>query len=165
MKEDLKNTLVTFYEAFQQLDAEKMVGLYHPDVEFEDPAFGKLQGERAMNMWRMLCQSQKGKDFLVNFQVVEADLDKAQVNWEAFYHFSRSGRKVHNKVRATLVFKDGLIVKHLDHFNLYSWSKQALGLKGFLLGHTSFFKKKLHQQTNRLLDDFERRQAGEDADE
>jgi hypothetical protein len=51
--------------------------------------------------------------------------------------------------------KEGLIIKHLEDFNLYSWSKQALGLKGFLLGNTSFFKNQLNQQTNKLLDDFD----------
>jgi ketosteroid isomerase-like protein len=158
----MSNTIEQFYEAFHHLDAEKMVNLYHPDIEFEDPAFGKLKGERAKNMWRMLCRSQKGKDFRISYTISHFEYEKAHANWEAFYTFSQTGRKVHNRISASFILKDGLIIKHVDDFNLYAWSKQAMGLKGFLLGNTSFFKKKLHQQTNKLLDDFERKYASQE---
>lgn len=151
----MKNTVEQFYEAFHNLDAEEMVRLYHPEIEFEDPAFGKLKGERAKNMWRMLCSSQKGKDFKTSYSLAHFDSENANAHWEAFYTFTQTGRKVHNKVYASFILKDGLIIKHVDDFNLYTWSKQALGLKGLLIGYTSFFKKKLQEQTNKLLDAFE----------
>lgn len=147
-----------FYTAFTNLEAEKMVSCYHPEVIFHDPAFGELKGERVKNMWRMLCHSQKDKDFKVTFKVLSSDDHYAQVHWEAFYTFSQSGRKVHNIISANFDFKEGLIIKHTDNFNLYRWSQQALGLKGYLLGFTSFFQNKLQQQTNRLLDKFENKQ-------
>ena len=54
------NELITkFYESFTNLDAEGMASCYHPEIVFEDPAFGKLEGSRAANMWRMLCESQQ----------------------------------------------------------------------------------------------------------
>ena len=56
-----------FYESFQKLDSNGMVDCYHQDIVFEDPAFGILKGERAKNMWRMLCENQKGKDFKLLF--------------------------------------------------------------------------------------------------
>lgn len=59
----MKNIIENFYEAFANLDAETMVSYYHDDIVFEDPAFGILKGNRAKNMWRMLCESQKNKDF------------------------------------------------------------------------------------------------------
>jgi limonene-1,2-epoxide hydrolase len=152
----MRNTIDKFYQAFHNLDAEKMVSLYHPDIEFEDPAFGKLKGERAKNMWRMLCHSLTGKDFRISYNVSYFECENANANWEAFYTFSQTGNKVHNKISASFILKDGLIIKHLDDFDLYDWSKQAMGLKGFLLGNTSFFKKKLNQRTNKLLDNFER---------
>jgi ketosteroid isomerase-like protein len=151
----MENIIEQFYDAFQNLDAEKMISLYHPEIVFEDPAFGKLKGKRAENMWRMLCCSQKGKDFRISYNISHYDHKNAKANWEAFYTFSKTGRKVHNKISASFVMKEGLIIKHLEDFNLYSWSKQALGLKGFLLGNTSFFKNQLNQQTNKLLDDFD----------
>jgi limonene-1,2-epoxide hydrolase len=155
----MKNIIEEFYEAFSNLDAENMVKYYHPDVVFQDPAFGELKGARAKNMWRMLCHSQKGKGFKVKYNVIDFNTNKSNAEWEAFYTFSQTGRKVHNKISASFVIENGLIVEHIDKFNLYSWSKQAMGIKGFLLGNTSFFRNKLQQKTNSLLNKFEEKQA------
>jgi len=146
-----------FYEAFKNLDAEGMAACYHDDIVFEDPAFGILKGEKAKNMWRMLCGSQKkGNDaFVVEYSNIEASNDKGSAHWEAHYNFSQTGRKVHNIIDAEFEFKDGKIIRHTDTFDLHAWSKQALGLKGMLLGWTSFFKGKLQQQTNGMLRKFE----------
>ena len=149
----------SFYSAFKALDSEKMVSFYHPDIEFEDPAFGKLKGEKANNMWRMLIESQQGQDFLVEFSNVKEDNENASAKWEAHYIFSKTGRKVHNRIEAEFKLKDGLIIKHTDIFDLHGWAKQALGFKGLLLGGSAFFKKKLNGQTNYLLQKFEERRV------
>lgn len=149
--------ITEFYAAFSRLDAEAMAACYHKDITFEDPAFGTLKGEKAGNMWRMLCQSQKGKDFVVTFSDVTATGGKGSALWEAKYTFSKTGRKVHNKIRAEFEFADGKIIKHTDQFDLKKWAKQAMGLKGALLGGTGFFKKKLHEQTNGMLAKFEKK--------
>ena len=106
-------------------------------------------------MWRMLCHSQKDKDFKVLFYDIESNTNTGTAKWEAFYTFSKTGRKVHNKISAQFEFKDGKIIKHIDDFNLHSWSRQAMGFKGLLLGGTVFFKKKLQEQTNYTLTKFE----------
>jgi len=152
----MKNVIETFYKAFNELDAETMVECYHKDIVFEDPAFGKLKGERAKNMWRMLCESQKGKNFVVKATNITCNAKTGSAHWEAFYKFSKTGRKIHNKIDAAFIIKDGKIIKHTDYFNLHNWAKQALGFKGYLMGGTSFFKRKLHSQTNRLLNKFEK---------
>ncbi len=152
----MQKLIETFYEAFAKLDADTMVSCYHDDVIFEDPAFGVLKGERAKNMWRMLCESQKGGNFVVEYSKIEADSEKGTAHWEAHYHFSQTGRKVHNIIDAEFTFKDGKIITHTDRFNLHSWAKQAMGFKGLLLGGTGFFKGKLNAQTNHLLSKFEK---------
>ena len=81
------------------------------------------------------------------------------LQWEAKYTFSKTGRKVHNKIHASVEIQNGKIVKHKDSFNLRRWASQALGLKGALLGGTAFFRKKLQSQTNGLLDKFEKPQS------
>ncbi|MDG4715767.1 nuclear transport factor 2 family protein [Winogradskyella marincola] len=143
----MSDLISNFYQAFHQLDAKKMASYYHKDVIFEDPAFGVLKGKQAHAMWHMLCESQKGKDF----RVEASNITENSAHWEAFYTFSKTGRKVHNKIDATFEFKDGLIIKHTDHFNLHTWAKQAIGFKGWLLGGTDFFRKKLQSKTNYLL--------------
>lgn len=151
----MSNIIEQFYSAFQKLDAEQMVELYHPEVEFEDPAFGKLKGNKAKNMWRMLCKSSKELEII--FSNVVFDSEKGSVNWEAKYVFSKTGRKVHNVIRAEFEFKDGKIIKHKDNFNLHQWATQAFGLKGLFFGWTPVFKTKLNKETNKLLEIFERR--------
>ena len=145
----------TFYKAFTELDAETMASCYHTEVIFEDPAFGKLKGEHAGNMWRMLCVSQKGKDFRITYSDIHTNAHSGSASWHAFYTFSKTGRKVHNSIVAQFEFKDGRIIKHTDEFNLHRWAKQAIGFKGLLLGGTPFFRKKLQEQTNLLLNTFE----------
>lgn len=151
----MEELITKFYTAFKNLDAETMVSYYHDDIVFEDPAFGVLKGEHAKNMWLMLLASQKGKDFKVTFSDVKANKNSGTALWEAKYVFSKTGRHVHNKVSAYFEFKDGLIIKHTDTFNLHKWASQAIGLKGKLLGGTNFFKRELQKQTNSLLDKFE----------
>lgn len=150
----MKTIIEQFYTSFQDLDAEKMVSFYHDAVVFEDPAFGKLHGEHAKNMWRMLCEN--AVDLSVGFSDVVAGSNKVTAHWEAQYTFSQTGKKVHNIINATFEFKDGKIIKHTDNFNLHKWAKQAMGFKGLLLGATIFFKKKLQEQTNKLLCEFEK---------
>ena len=154
-----ENIVKKFYEAFSNLDAEGMVSLYSDDIIFQDPAFGKLEGERAKNMWRMLCESQKGQDFKVKYSQVFCDQTRGAAHWEAFYTFSRTGRKVHNIIEAKFDIKDGKIIRHIDTFNLHRWAKQAMGFSGFLLGWSGFFKNKLQAQTNKLLTKYEAKQS------
>jgi hypothetical protein len=68
--------------------------------------------------------------------------------------FSKTGRKVHNKIDATFEFKDGLIIKHTDDFNLHNWAKQAMGIKGLMIGSTRYFSNKLKSTTNALLNKY-----------
>lgn len=155
----MKQTIASFYQAFNALDAERMVAHYHEDVIFEDPAFGELQGVHAKNMWRMLCASQQksGNEFRVEASEITSDGDTGSARWDAYYTFSQTGRKVHNIIYASFRFQDGKIIDHRDRFDSWRWARQALGWKGLLLGWTPFFRKGLQKQTRRLLGRFEER--------
>lgn len=150
----MKTLIEKFYQAFSDLDAETMVSYYHDDIVFEDPAFGVLKGDKAKAMWQMLCASQKGKDFKVISSDITANETEGSAHWEAFYTFSKTGRKVHNKINAQFEFKDGFIISHKDTFNLHNWAKQAMGFKGLVIGRTRYFSNKLKTQTNYLLDKY-----------
>ncbi len=151
----MKDVIEDFYQAFAALDAERMVAHYHDDITFEDPAFGELHGEKAKNMWRMLCHSQKGKDFRVSASDIAFDGEMGIARWEAHYTFTQTGRRVHNIIHATFRFQGGKIIDHRDRFDSWRWARQALGLKGLLIGWTPFFRKGLQAQTARLLAKFE----------
>lgn len=139
-----KQLIRNFYESFARNDAAGMIACYHDKIEFKDPAFGTLQGEDAKNMWRMLIENGKG-NIKINFENVAADEEKGSADWTAEYVFSKTGKKVVNNVHAEFSFKDGKIIRHVDEFDLWKWSKQALGTTGLLLGWSPFLKNKIRQ--------------------
>src|SRR5580658_7859143 len=112
-----------FYTCFQQLDATGMVECYTPDIVFSDPVFPRLEGKEAGAMWQML--SKRAKDFTLIFRDVKADDARGSAHWEATYLFSRTGRMVTNIIDTDFEFRDGLIVRHIDRFNFWRWSRQA----------------------------------------
>ncbi|QGZ66002.1 nuclear transport factor 2 family protein [Paraburkholderia acidisoli] len=144
--------IARFYTAFQQLDAETMAACYDDNVVFSDPAFGELRGEAARDMWRMLTA--RAQDFSLTFGDVEADDRSGRAHWVARYVFTQSGRKVENRIEARFVFRDGRIVEHRDRFDVWRWSRQALGFKGLLLGWTPFVQKAIQAQANKGLQAF-----------
>lgn len=141
-----------FYMAFSEKNADKMIGYYDDNIVFEDPAFGELQGNKAKSMWKMLLSN--NNDIVISYSNIIEEKNIVTAHWTAEYIFSKTGRKVINNVFAKFEFENGKIIKHTDTFNLHKWSSQAMGLKGYLLGWTSFFKNKLQKQTNFLLDKF-----------
>ncbi|MBK7244652.1 MAG: nuclear transport factor 2 family protein [Saprospiraceae bacterium] len=145
--------IASFYNAFAVGDAETMAALYHDQVTFSDPAFGTLQGEEVRNMWRMLLSRNKS-GIHIQYTDVKANETSGSVNWQASYMFGNPPRKIINKIQASFKFKDGLILEHHDVFNLWTWTQQAFGLPGYLLGWTPMMKNKIRTQTRSLLQKF-----------
>ena len=145
--------ITRFYEAFQRLDAEGMAACYTDDVCFSDPVFGELQGKDARDMWRMLTS--RAKDFTLTFDQVQADDRAGSAHWVATYVFSQTGNIVINNIQARFVFRDGKICEHRDHFDLWQWSRQALGIKGLLLGWTPLVKNAIRAQAHKGLKAFQ----------
>ena len=119
--EDIVNR---FYSAFQRVDYKTMNACYADDIIFSDPVFGALKGEEVRAMWEMLCKN--AKDFSLTYSnITLVDEEYATCNWVATYTFSKTGKKVINKVRANMKFADGKIIEHSDGFSLHKWSAQA----------------------------------------
>ena len=133
-----------FYTALSKLDGAGMAACYASDARFSDPVFTDLRGQEPGKMWRMLCK--RGKDMTVVFDGIEATDTAGKAHWVATYTFSGTGRKVVNDIQASFVFKDGKIAQHKDVFDLYKWARQALGLKGVLLGWTPLVQGAIRKQ-------------------
>lgn len=146
-------TIEKFYTAFSKGDAAGMIECYDDNIVFTDPAFGTLEGDRAKAMWQMLLQN-KNSELTVTFNILENTETRGKVNWEAKYLFGPSKRKVHNKITANLELKNGKIVRHIDEFDRWKWSRMALGFKGLLLGWTPFMGKMINKTTQTRLDKF-----------
>lgn len=141
-----------FYTAFSRGDYATMQSLYHPEATFHDPAFGQLNAQQTKAMWQMLLTG--AKDLKVTFDQVSGDASAGRCTWQAWYTFSRTGRLVHNVVQAHFRFRDGLIIEHRDHFSLWRWSRQALGLSGWLLGWSPVVANKVNDTARRGLEKF-----------
>lgn len=155
-----------FYTAFAAGDAETMVSCYHPNVQFEDPAFGQLTGKDAKDMWRMLI-AQGGDGLKVKHKYVRITPVAAVsahpyvgfAHWDAWYTFSLTGNPVYNAIDAAFTFKDGLIYSHKDSFDFQRWSSQALGLPGIFLGGHPFFQQAFQGIARQRLKDFQSQAA------
>ena len=145
-----KEVITQFYKAFADGDAEAMAACYTEDVQFEDPAFGKLSGPEVMGMWRMLLGRSDGQ-LKLTLEAAEGSGNTGSARWVAKYPFGPKKRPVVNKVQAEFTFRDGKICQHRDSFSFWRWSRQALGMPGLLMGWSPMLKRKVHQQTSKLL--------------
>lgn len=140
-----ESMLIRFYTALSDADAIKMCECYHPEILFRDPAFDLVKESAVSQMWEMLIEKSKG-NLKIEFSDIKADEYTGSARWTATYNFSKTNRKVVNIIHTQFQFKDGLIIRHTDHFDIWKWSKQALGITGFLFGWTGFLQKKIQRQ-------------------
>lgn len=144
--------LARFYTALSQADAATMGACYAPDATFTDPVFTGLKGPEVPKMWRMLCR--RATDFSVAFSGIEADDRTGRAHWVATYDFSGTGRKVVNRIDSAFTFHDGRIEAQTDRFDLYAWARQALGVKGLLLGWLPPVQASIRRQARDRLNAF-----------
>lgn len=142
----------TFYRAFQQKDYKTMQDCYADNATFSDPVFKELNAIQVSAMWQMLLT--RATDLKVEYANILANEHNGNAEWIAKYTFSGTGNTVVNHVKASFVFKEGKIVQHIDVFNFYKWASQALGIKGKLLGWTTFLQQKVSTQALKNLERF-----------
>lgn len=146
-------TIERFYDAFARCDGAAMEACYAPDVSFSDPVFPDLNGPEAGGMWRMLTD--QATDLKIELAEHGSEGDAGHARWIANYTFSRTGRHVTNDVSASFRFgTDGLITEHVDDFDFWRWSRQALGPPGVLLGWTPIVKGGVRKQAAASLEKF-----------
>ena len=142
----------TFYNAFARLDYATMQNCYAADPIFNDPVFGVIEGDAVKAMWEMLCKN--AKDFSLNFNDVECEGEYGTCKWTAIYSFSKTGKRVINNVKAHMRIENGKITEHTDEFDIYKWSRQALGLPGIVLGWSGYLKSKIRNDSRVKLNKF-----------
>ena len=141
----------TLYRALSARDAAGMAACYHPEAHFTDPVFD-LHGSEVGAMWRMLCE--RGEDLEIEFGGIEAGEGAGKAHWEARYTFLATGREVHNSIDARFEFEGGRIVRHIDSFDFWKWSRQALGLPGLLLGWSGLLRGRVTRMASDNLERF-----------
>lgn len=152
---NLAGVVQAFYDAFRARDGEAMAGCYADDATFRDEVFDLHGREEIGAMWQMLLT--RGKDLELEVGRIEEDPYEGRAHWEAHYTFGATGNKVHNIIDAEFDIRDGLIVQHIDKFDFWRWSRQALGPVGVVLGWSPFVRTKVQAEAARGLETFRRR--------
>lgn len=133
-----------FYNSFSQKNPNGMVECYSDSIEFQDPVFGLITGSKPKAMWQMLLE--RSTSLQISFSNIIADDTNGSADWVAEYEFSKTKRKVVNRIHAEFTFKDGKIITHKDTFSLWKWAGMALGIKGYLLGFTPLVQNKIKSE-------------------
>jgi len=109
-----------------------------------------VSGAAVGAMWAMLCE--RARDLRVEWRDIRADTATGSAHWEPRYTFSATGRPVHNIIDSAFTFNAGLIQRHVDTFDLWRWSRMALGARGMLLGWSPMVRKAIRAQAQRGLE-------------
>jgi hypothetical protein len=141
-----------FYEAMDKRNTTEMNRFYADSLQFSDPVFPKLNATETKAMWDMLVG--RSKSIRIEHTVLESGPKHVIVNWIARYNFSKTGRPVANNITTRMDIENNSIVLQKDTFDLYAWSKQALGIQGYLLGWTSFMQNKIRATAQENLKTF-----------
>ncbi len=149
--------LERFYAAFAAKDAATLVACYAPDAHFADPIFD-VRGPEVGAMWTMFCE--RGRDTRLEWRDIRADAATGSAHWEPRYTFSVTRRPVHNRIESAFTFRDGLIATQRDTFDLWRWSRMALGVKGALLGWTPMVRNAIRSEARRNFDNWRARRPG-----
>jgi hypothetical protein len=152
MNQNNKDFIIRFYSALQTLNYEEMQNAYHPEAQFSDPIFGTLNATQVKAMWHMLLT--RGQDLQVAFSNVHATNTDGSCRWEAWYTFLKTGRSVHNVVRSSFEFKDNMIFRQTDSFNLWRWCRYALGMPGMFLGWSPWIQDDVRKGARKSLEKF-----------
>jgi limonene-1,2-epoxide hydrolase len=150
--------LTGFYRAFAARDGAAMASAYASEARFSDPVFTDLRGTEVGAMWQMLCS--RATDLRVEASGISADDLNGRAHWEAWYTFTKTGRKVHNVIDATFEFRDGKIIAHRDVFDLWRWAGMALGPSGKLLGWTPMVQNAVRKEAKAGLAKYMAKGAG-----
>jgi len=148
--------LLKFFKAVQTQDVKAIGECYHNDIEYYEPAYGKMTGPRALGYWSFFFS--QVKEMQCEYDGLKINGDKGTLHIEEWYTWSATGHAVHNLVDCEFDFKDGKIFRHIDNYNLNAWAFQSLGAK--YLGWT----KKTREQEVEKFEDFLKNQQERPAD-
>jgi hypothetical protein len=83
---------------------------YAVDASFKDIAFWLDGRDSIRQIWRFV----RNREVKVSFDLISADDRGGNGHWIASYTFTETVRKIVNDIMSTFIFRDDLILNHLD---------------------------------------------------
>lgn len=146
-----KEVVENFYNAFSLLDYSTLKNYLSPNVIYNDPVFGLLEGDAVFKLWKMKCE--RLREFSFEFgNIEELDNEYATCEWKISFFHRPTGDVVTMPGKAHLRILNNLIAEHSDAYKMSDWLAASKGLRGKLLGWTGFMKRKEQNIYRRLLD-------------
>ncbi len=160
MSPTARETLDRLYAAFTRLDGAAMAACYAEDAEFRDPVFHLRGRDEVGAMWGMLCEQVRAGG-LQHWRLSVRDHGHSQMRVEVEYPYAPTGRVVHNFIHSQFEFDaQGLVLRQVDRFGLWRWTRQALGWRGTLLGWTPWVRRRVRQGAAAALRRYRQRDPG-----
>lgn len=139
-----RQTLQRFFDCLMRRDALGMRTCLHPDVEFQDLGF-HLHGDEVGTMWTMITTPRHPAQVERPIEVCVSSLsvtgNQGTAEWSCDYLLVPEGGReplpVHNKVKSSFRFADGLIVEQFDDSAFWNWFRQVKPTLGSMMdwGH------------------------------
>ena len=149
-------TVYNYYSAFRKLNADAMINCYSNSIIYKDPLFGILQSEDVFIKTKMLCDILRNSEFKLKLISNSKIEDVIVVHWEADLLFGKKKREIICQIKSEFIVERETITSHTDDFSINNLAVQATGLKGSIVGSTSFFKRKLLDKSQALFNRYER---------
>jgi SnoaL-like domain len=141
------------YTALRNADANSAASCYTVDASFRDIAFQLKGRDSIRQMWRLVCS----RHVKVSFDSISADDRSGSGHWTASYTFTETNRKIDNDISSNFIFRDGLILNHVDRCSAMAWASQAYPFpKSVLAG---LFGPLRRWKARKLLNEFIRDQS------
>jgi ketosteroid isomerase-like protein len=122
--------LQRLFQCLNAHDHEGVAACYQEQATFRDIAF-TLKGRKQIHaMWAMIClPDDKGtpSDIVATVEELTADGSGGRAVVVDDYTFRSTKKRVHNRVRSTFEFRDGLILRQIDQCSAVDWARQAFG--------------------------------------
>lgn len=148
-----EKTIHQLYTSIANGTVANIDACYAATAKFHDPIFGTLTANEIPKMWKMLIEKSKG-NLDIEYTIIKSNENKASAQWTATYTFGKNKRPIKNTIFSEFHFKNGLIIKQNDDFNIWNWSKQAFGFSGFLFGWTGYMQKIIQEKAELSLKNY-----------
>jgi hypothetical protein len=142
-------TVEQLFKAAQARDPDAILLAYAEEALIDHPLLGSLS--RADYAAALTAFLQETPDYELTFQINHAGIDHAEAEWTLSYVFHATGRSIVTKGETAFRLSGLRIIHQRDDFDRRDWSRQALGLSGFVLSFVPGWRAFLERELRRSL--------------
>jgi hypothetical protein len=148
----LSSQIETYFDAFSKGDYRTMRSLCDPKITFNDPVYTSLQGKSVFALHHFMAERRICPT--ITIRSISEKGNRVKVKWTNEYEYATYKTHISIDVRSIFHFEHTSIISQTDQYNLWKWSKMALGFTGTYLGWTPMFRSTLRRSSQQSLATF-----------